>query len=153
MCHGNPPFQVPACLARWLGCRTRGAGQRTYSRMGKNVKSKDAGFIRFLSPSIKFFYKAKAGGRDCDSRTRKVIWCTRSPRRSFISLRLRRFPACLILPGRTLPPVRQVATGAAIELLRNAVVTSWAHTPIVLFSFHRLALFFTLCNSTKQATG
>jgi hypothetical protein len=51
-------------------------------------------------------------------------------------------PARLLLLVRPLPPVRHVATGAAIELLGNAVVTSWANTPIVLFGFHCLALSF-----------
>ena len=55
---------------------------------------------------------------------------------------LRRFPACLGLLVRPLPPGRHVAAVAAVELLGNVVVTSWAPTPIVLFGFHCLALTF-----------
>ena len=49
---------------------------------------------------------------------------------------LRGFPACLVLIGRTLPPVRHVATIAAVKLLWNTVVTSWARTEIILFDIH-----------------
>jgi len=45
-------------------------------------------------------------------------------------------PPCLVLLVRPLPPVRHVAAGAAVELLGNVVVTSWAATPIVRFGFH-----------------
>jgi hypothetical protein len=41
--------------------------------------------------------------------------------------RLRRFPVCLV--QLNLPPVRHVAAVAAVELLGNAVVTSWAPIP------------------------
>jgi len=40
------------------------------------------------------------------------------------------------------PPVRHVAAVAAVELLGNVILTSWATTPIVLFGFHCLALTF-----------
>lgn len=67
---------------------------------------------------------------------------------------LRRIPACLVLLGRPpLPPVRQVAAGAAIELLGDAVITSWAHTPIVILGFHCLVLSFIFVESNKQATA
>ena len=49
--------------------------------------------------------------------------------------RLRRFFRRLVLLVRPLPPVRHVATVAAVELLGNVVVTSWAATPIVGFGF------------------
>jgi hypothetical protein len=52
------------------------------------------------------------------------------------TLRLRGFPSNRIFTGFDLPPVRQVAAGAAVELRRNVVVTSWARTPIVRFGFH-----------------
>jgi hypothetical protein len=38
-------------------------------------------------------------------------------------------------------PVRDVPTVAAVELLRNGIVTYRAATPIVLFGFHRLTPF------------
>ena len=50
--------------------------------------------------------------------------------------RLRRFPRRLVLLVRPLPPVRHVAAVAAVELLGNVVVTSWAATPFVRFGFH-----------------
>src|SRR6266480_6807550 len=56
--------------------------------------------------------------------------------------RLGRFLACLGLLVRPLSPGRHVAAVAAVELLGNVVVTSWAPTPIVLFGFHCLALTF-----------
>ena len=43
-----------------------------------------------------------------------------------------------------LPPVRHVAAVAAVELLRNVVVTSWALIPIVLLRFHCFCLFFQI---------
>jgi hypothetical protein len=49
--------------------------------------------------------------------------------------RLRRFSR-LVLLVRPLPPVRNVAAVAAVELLGNVVVTSWAATPFVGFGFH-----------------
>ena len=52
------------------------------------------------------------------------------------SLTLRRFPRCLVLLVRPLPPVRHVAAVEAVKLLGNVVVTSWAATSIVRFGFH-----------------
>jgi hypothetical protein len=57
---------------------------------------------------------------------------------SFFSSRLRRFPACLVLLGLPLPPVRHVAAVEAVEFFRNAVVTSWTHTLVFFFGFHCL---------------
>jgi hypothetical protein len=34
----------------------------------------------------------------------------------------------------TLPPIRHVTATSAVKLLRNAVVTSWAHASIILFA-------------------
>jgi len=56
------------------------------------------------------------------------------------SLTLRRFPRCLVLLVRPLPPVRHVAAVAAVELLGNVVVTSWAATPFVRFGCCRVSL-------------
>jgi len=44
-----------------------------------------------------------------------------------------------------LPPVRHVAAVAAVELLRNVVVTSWALIPIVLLRFHCFVFSFKFC--------
>lgn len=54
--------------------------------------------------------------------------------------RLRRFP--VDLGHLNPPPVRHVATVAAVELLGNAVVTSWAPAPIVLLRFHCFGFSF-----------
>jgi hypothetical protein len=35
----------------------------------------------------------------------------------------------------SLPPIRHVTATSAVKLLRNAVVTSWAHASIILFAF------------------
>ena len=66
-----------------------------------------------------------------------------TPAYPFFSARLRRFPACLLLLVR--PPVRHIAAVAAVELLGNVFLTSWAPTSIVLFGFHCLALTFNVC--------
>ncbi len=64
---------------------------------------------------------------------------------SLTSSRLRRFLAYLVLLGRPLPPVRQVAAMTAVELRWNVVVTSWTRTPIVHFGVHCLAPLLQIC--------
>ena len=51
------------------------------------------------------------------------------------SLTPSRFPRRPVLLVRPQPPVRHIAAVAAVELLGNVVVTSWAATPIVRFGF------------------
>src|SRR5215471_9387952 len=43
--------------------------------------------------------------------------------------------ACIIFIMDTLPPIRHVAATSAVKLLRNVVVTPWAHASISLFAF------------------
>jgi hypothetical protein len=45
------------------------------------------------------------------------------------------FRASIIFIMDTLPPIRHVTATSAVKLLRNAVVTSWAHASIILFAF------------------
>src|SRR6266576_162704 len=72
---------------------------------------------------------------------------TRSSRTRYLLdiRRLGRFLACLGLLVRPLSPGRHVAAVAAVELLGNVVVTSWAPTPIVLFGFHLSRPHFQIC--------
>jgi hypothetical protein len=60
MCHGNPPFQVPGLSGPVVRMpykrrRPENLQPRGEKCQVKGCKSKDAGFIRFLSPSISFF--------------------------------------------------------------------------------------------------
>ena len=48
---------------------------------------------------------------------------------------LRRFSACIIFVIDTLSPIRYVSAASAVELLRNAIVASWADTRISLLGF------------------
>ena len=64
---------------------------------------------------------------------------------------LRRLPVGLV--DREVPPVRHMAAAAAVELLGNVLVTSWAPTPIVLFGFHCLALFSKLSISGSSVSA
>jgi len=48
---------------------------------------------------------------------------------------LRRFSACIVFITDSLPPIRHVAGTSAVKLLRNVVVTPWAHASTSLFAF------------------